>query len=643
MQQYILHYDAAAIVLLLVLIFDYRFRKTIRTELSEIFEILLYLGISVAVLDIVASIVSMHSRQIPLFWGYLVNTIYFLFLIIMPMIYCTYSIRATGIGSTITRSNQILLTLPAVLEAILILSNGKTNFIFSMNRAFGYHRNPGILVLYSISAFYVCLSMYFVRKNRNLLSPRKRRVMYFYSLITLAFIGVQLLFPRVLLTSFGFALAIYLMYTTLENPEYYTDSDLSVYNRKGFQLLFNKAMDSRENFTVLAMEIRNLKEIRENLATDNSSEILQEFVKFLKQNTQKNDIFIWETGRFAILSSPDQEDWKELILALGKRLRTPFMVRGSAVNLDVSLFTIHVPEDVQNVEDAIELMRYSFKSGDYDLSSGQERITKMHRRDKIVEIMKKALAEGTFEVYYQPIYSVKEKRFTTAEALVRLKDPELGFISPDEFIPLAEENGLILKIGELVFRKVCELMANTRLWENGITDIDVNLSVVQTMQKDLATKYLAIMDEIGLAYEHISLEITETAAVASKETLRSNIEIFAKKGIKFAMDDYGTGFSNILTLVDYPFDIIKVDKSLVWSADTNPKACSVLRESIQMSKEMNMMVIAEGVETQEQAQQLMDFGCDYFQGFFYAKPMPAEAFVKLICETNGAKEVASSV
>ncbi len=265
-----------------------------------------------------------------------------------------------------------------------------------------------------------------------------------------------------------------------------------------------------------------------------------------------------------------------------------------------------------------------------DVGTSEELLNKKHREDQVLRAIKTALKERTFQVFYQPIYSVEKQRYTAAEALVRMSNTKLGFISPEEFIPIAERNGMILEIGEFVFRTVCEFMVQERIWEKGIENIHVNLSVVQCMQERLAQNFLEIMKEYDLPCNRIHLEVTETVAVVSSKCLNVNMHRLIENGVQFALDDYGTGFSNATSLVDYPYDIIKIDKGVVWAAMENDNAMKVLSHSVDMIKSLNKNIVAEGVETLEQANQLKHMGCDYFQGYYYSKPVSGTDFVSLL-------------
>ena len=186
---------------------------------------------------------------------------------------------------------------------------------------------------------------------------------------------------------------------------------------------------------------------------------------------------------------------------------------------------------------------------------------------------------------------------------------------------------MILKIGHYVFKSVCKFLSESRIWEKGIEYIHINLSVIQCMQEKLYEQLFEIMDYYNLNYKYINLEITETSANASQEILKNNMKIMIEKHIKFSLDDYGTGFSNTSSLLNYPFQIIKIDKFLIWDAIKDKKAEIILKQTISMIKDLNMAVVAEGVETQEQMLLVKSLGCDYIQGYYYSYPLQEKDFL----------------
>ena len=248
-------------------------------------------------------------------------------------------------------------------------------------------------------------------------------------------------------------------------------------------------------------------------------------------------------------------------------------------------------------------------------------------------MLTKAVREKAFNVVYQPIWSSEARRFASAEALVRLQDcGELGFISPEIFIPMADHQGMIDEIGSIVFEKVCSFAAENRLWEKGINYIEVNLSGMQSVDPGLPAQLSAVMQKYGIDPKFINLEITETASIDGGELLDANMRSLRSLGCHFSMDDFGTGYSNLAQMARVQFELVKLDKSLIWPAfGENPEEPMVILEScITMILQLGAHIVAEGVETEEQAEFLSQHGVSYLQGYFYSKPIPGEAFLEKI-------------
>ncbi|MDD7177117.1 MAG: EAL domain-containing protein, partial [Lachnospiraceae bacterium] len=250
-------------------------------------------------------------------------------------------------------------------------------------------------------------------------------------------------------------------------------------------------------------------------------------------------------------------------------------------------------------------------------------------RGEIDSIISNAVAERRFQMYYQPIYSTKEKRFLSAEALIRLKDEKYGFISPELFITVAEKNGMILQIGDFVLDEVCGFLSRCERDGLPIDYIELNLSMNQCMRPDLKENVLSYMNKYHLRPDQINLEITETAANTAQDIVEDNIIRLSEEGISFSLDDYGTGYSNLSRIMALPFHIIKLDKSLADRVDDS-RMKILLKNTIRMLKEIGMEIVVEGVETKETLDQFAKLGCDFIQGYYFSKPLPEQEFVEFI-------------
>lgn len=244
--------------------------------------------------------------------------------------------------------------------------------------------------------------------------------------------------------------------------------------------------------------------------------------------------------------------------------------------------------------------------------------------------LRHALERQELLVYYQPQVDLKTGQIVGAEALVRWQHSERGLVSPDKFIPIAEETGLIIPIGEWVLQTACQ---QTKIWhEAGFSDlrIAVNLSSRQFNQIDFSHQLVSILREISLDPKYIELELTESMLVQNTEVAIRRLNALKSLGVEIAIDDFGTGYSSLSYLQQFPFNILKVDRSFIHDITKNPNNAAITRAIIEMAKSLNLKVIVEGVETEAELAFSCHHQCDVMQGYIFSRPLPAHDFEKLL-------------
>ena len=237
-----------------------------------------------------------------------------------------------------------------------------------------------------------------------------------------------------------------------------------------------------------------------------------------------------------------------------------------------------------------------------------------------------------FEVYYQPVYSIRKKRFVTLEALSRLRHPELGWISPDVFIRPAEKNRLIDALTDLQLRRVCRCLKSHEDVARQIDSVKVNLSALNLMQERCAERFIAILDEYALPHRLFQFEITETVATEYSSRLSRAVDAFSQADIGLCLDDFGSGFANLNTVTHLPFSAIKLDRSLLYHICTDARAALFYQSIVSTFQRMGYNVIAEGVETEKEVELLKKWNVDLIQGYYFSRPLPAPMLLDLLKE-----------
>lgn len=249
---------------------------------------------------------------------------------------------------------------------------------------------------------------------------------------------------------------------------------------------------------------------------------------------------------------------------------------------------------------------------------------------RVEQYLHKAITEDLFEIYYQPVYSTRKKCFITLEALSRLQHPELGWIAPDVFIQIAEKNHMIEQITDLQFSRVCRFLGENRYLMRHLLNVKVNLSSLDLMRNDCSRHFIRIMDAYKIPHNWIQFEITETVATECNAGLRRVAEEFTDAGIGLCLDDFGSGYANLNTVMRLPFSVIKVDRSLLFDICRDEKRAIFYESVVETFHKMNYHIVSEGVETQEEMEQISSWGVEMIQGYYFSKSLPEKELLELL-------------
>ena len=633
---YILHYDIAALIISVTVILHHFIRRNVKTKAATLFVVMMILQLTTATLDIVTALMIDKAIPATVTSMYVWNALYLLtFNAITPVFLCYLLYITKGDDKTWTKLDYVKVWGPYAIDFIFIVSTPWTDAVFYVDENLNYGHHWPFYIIYAISIMYLFIGAYQIVRNRHNVKKQQIIVVIFFISVTIGSIVIQMFIPNLLIIQFFTSIAFFLIYLSLENPDNYIDSSVGILNREGYILTVRAALDRKKSFRLVGVYLSGLRYLNETIGVENKKRLIRDIVKFLSTLNGSRNVFRLSNTKFVIFLEDDKELEKIIINSINERFETPFEVNKTDVPLSPTMAILRCPEDADALDNVMDLMDYSMNELVENteagiIYAGEDVVTKRHREGRILQILNRSILEQDFEMYYQPIFSVADRRYNSAEALLRLKSSDIGYISPDEFIPIAEKNGMILDIGEFVFRSVCKFIIDNNVARYGIEQIHINLSVVQCMQDDLAEKFLDIMSELELPSHRIKLEVTETAAVVSSASLSMNMNALHDAGIMFALDDYGTGFSNAISLIEYPYSTIKIDKSVVWAAMENDNAKKVLAHTVSMLKDLNMSIVAEGVETYEQTEELISMGVDYLQGYYYSRPISGKDFIELV-------------
>ncbi len=633
--RWIYQYDVAAFFISLVILYNLFISQRIKTRVSKSFKILAIDLFFATIFDIITIFSISFYEYCPIWLNYILNILALVTYNSLPAIYIIsimYASMSEDIDFAI--GQKLLIAIPVSAAGFLIISTPLTKAIIYFSEDGQYQIGAAFDVLTVIGFVYLLMVIIYGITNRKILRTEQTITIIVYTVSTIAALVISNIFTRILVPLFFASLSILITYLSLDNPSEYKDPIMDIYNKKAFMYTTSDLFKSHKKFTVLGIQIEGITYLNETLGYNNFNIILVQIARKICGICGKNNVFRLSGSKIVVIFPNDDKNKDDKTLELQLLFSQSLKTSDFEITPKVKMATFQCPEAADDFVKLNDLIFDTLNTSQTDngkiIDGNKQMLEKSKREYELSLILKKALSENQFEVFYQPIYSVKKKRFTTAEALIRLNNDKFGYVSPEEFIPIAERNGLILLIGEFVFRSVCKFILNNKLWEKGVEYIHVNLSAIQCMQEKLHEQLLSIMDYYELDYKYIELEVTETAAIASSDTLLKNMKFLMEKNMHFALDDYGMGYSNTSSILQYPFHTIKLDKSIVWSAMENENARKLLHHTVAMFKDMGIELVAEGVETAEMAKMLIKMQCDYLQGFLYSKPIKANAFLELL-------------
>jgi len=417
-------------------------------------------------------------------------------------------------------------------------------------------------------------------------------------------------------------------------------------NRMQFQHLLQRgiarARRSDKSLCLFYVDLDYFKEINDtfgHLAGDTTLETTAErLAAVLPKNTVVGRLSGDEFAIFIDGLGPNEKgivETSDLAQKVLDRLAEPFFVQGNEVFMTTSLGIAYYPKDAPNVIDLIRnadaALYHSKKSGGnvfsyYAPKMNEASVERLMTKSKL----KRAFERDELLVHYQPKYNLETGEVFGAEALVRWELPDRGMVLPADFIPIAEDSSLIIEIGEWVLDKVCE---DFRTWQLSVTSpgrVSVNLSLKQLRQINFISRISAILRSHEVSPTSLELEITETTLMENPERTIKMLDQLYGLGLHMAIDDFGTGYSSLSALQQFPISTLKIDKSFVRDVVTSPDDATIVDTIVQMGQNMNMDVVAEGVETEEQLMFLQKLGCTYVQGMLFGQPMSADNYLKLL-------------
>ena len=634
MMMYNADFLIAAVVILLLVLRNFLDQKRAEDLNSRVFLFFAVIGI----LDVIAELVSNYyitsgDGDFGLA-AVVTTTIFYLFQALLPYALLCY-IMTLHDNKLISVKKMLLAGLATILLASIVLTNPFTEKLFYFDVSAGYVEGPWYRLMYYSALFHLAVILILVISWRKEFGSQKTKVILDILILCGCGVVIQLLHYPLLMTGFGMSLGILALFLTINNPNANRDSLTGVYNHLYLTRRSDELIAAGKSFHIITIYLYQLKHINKVAGVEGGDYILQLTAKKLEELCGSR-VFRITGKRFLVLTMSLQE-YEYYITQIKKMFETDMQLDADSSKPATPVILSGIVHGQKlgtsglMLEYAEYLESLSMQNGMIEvIQDDQQTMDGFLYNKKVEQYLHTAIAQDLFEVYYQPVYSTEKNDFVTLEALSRLHHPELGWIAPDVFIQIAEKNHMIEQITDLQFKRICMFINEHRGLMKKLFNIKVNLSSLDLMRSDCSSHFIRMMDDMDIQHDWIQFEITETVATEYNAGLGMVVDGFMAAGVRLCLDDFGSGYANLNTVMRLPFSAIKIDRTLLFDICNDKKRAMFYQSIIETFHRMGYSIVSEGVETEEEMSLLSSWGVDMIQGYYFSRPLPVEELLKLL-------------
>ena len=648
MIQWTMSVEFFCLIVVVILILNFYDRRWAASGRSRLFLLCLWLSGTTIALNMACVFTISQFHHLPLWVNLLLNSGYFAMVVGMSTVTAYYVLRLILEHVYSVRCRQVL---SAVLGALFLLYGGlllvnlRTGLVFYFDEAGLYCRGPLINAGYGVMGLELMLLILCALRHRRSISQPMLRVMQILPPVVVLLAVYQLFYPDVLFNGSIIVAADIILLMNFQSRRVEMDGLTCVGNRSSFYRELRLRLGGKQQFQVIAVCIRQFGTINQHYGQASGDALLYEAARWLDRVHHRGRAFRVGNVEFALLAPyTGMVAAGKLLEEVCGRFRQSWVLGQERFTLDVRFAELICTDQDWSATDILDFLKYSVGQADQredHLVRFDEAIYRqMEQRRQTLLLMRRAVEEDRFEVWYQPVYRCAGGDFTSAEALLRLRDDRGELVPPSRFIPLAEETGMLDQLSWIVLEDACRLLVSGEIpW---VQSVSINLSAQQFASDELIGRVSECLQRYQLDPGRLKLEITERVLAEDMGRMRQMMDKLAAMGVSFYLDDVGTGYSNLSGVLELPFDCIKLDHSLIAGYPDDEGSSAVVDAMLELFHTMGCQVVAEGVETERQAQAVTAKGADWIQGYYCARPMPKEALKSFLSRKEGALETASS-
>lgn len=629
--------ELLGLIIHIILILYYYERRLVSSIRRKIYQVCLWISVTTILLNIVCVHMVIQPTAVSYGVNVLLNSLYFILCVLTCSVMAVYMFALTLEHVYDKRCLRIAGTIVLILNIIfggIVIWNLKSGVLFYFDENQVYRRGPLNRIGYLVMAIEMLMLVMCYLRNRRSVSRPVVRLIRTMPVIAAICIVFQHIYKDLQLNGMFMAIVNMVIFISFQTRRSELDSLTFIGNRNCFFEELSLRMATRQYFQVILVCLKQFSLINEKFSYKKGDEFLYNIARELDHILPGAKAFRFGNVEFAVLLPFETEEKASERL---KKLQERFEERwelGSLGSYIQAYFTDVIYRGqkwkaAQMIEYLESGLQYAKKEPGGLRRFDEKLLEQLNRRKRMMEIMETSIRQRRFKVWYQPVFNLKTSRFSSAEALLRLRDYDGEPISPSEFIPLAEETGLIDDLSWIVLEEVCMLLGQMG---DKIDSVSINLSMQQFEDRNLSGRIHECLNQSGLSPDKLKIEVTERVLLQDMDYMKMIMEEMTGEGFGFYLDDFGTGYSNISCALSLPFEYIKLDRSLLVRLPGDRKAQVFVRSMIETFHAMGQKIVAEGVEEEEQIELLRQFGVDCVQGYYYGKPMPEDEFKAAIAK-----------
>ncbi|MDO4188903.1 MAG: EAL domain-containing protein [Lachnospiraceae bacterium] len=636
----IISFDICALAVLIVILCANGSKKSSSDEASKKLLYLVIVTIIVGTLDIVANVNNGNGSRVAI--NYYCSGLYHILRNVTFYLYVSYIVSTVGIVHKVKNLYiEILKFVPLVAVICIAVTTPFNHVFYFYDDTSRYMRGKGFLAIYIFTSIYAFFAIYYIWRNVYIIGKRKALSLASCAIFSFAASVVQYMKPYVVVDIFGFALSILFITLFVDNPGDKIDRTSFLMNRQAYTNELRTIFFTNRPVDIVHINIANHKTLEEMLGYSNYVSLIKTISdKAVEVNIKLKksaELFYLRDGRFrAILNGNDLDRTNAFAKDMLKLFNSYINVNGADVVLESSVCISRCPEDFNVLDNLLDFGAVASRFEEAGTIVYSKEIMKIDGYDVLSNLnrtIEKGIIDGKFELYYQPIYNIETNDYKEVETILRLHETDKKIIEPDTFYPIAEQSGAITELGRFAMEETCKFIDSDEFKNTGIEKLSIRLSAVNCLQKDIVDRIDELIGKYNISPKMIRFNITESLATDNQKIFASNITKLSEEGYTFAIDKYGSGYSNITTISLLPIEVVKFDRSFA-GGEEYEKIRIVFENSAEMMKMLGKKVIIEEVDDWGLVEKFKLLGCDFMQGDAIAKVMTKQELLDFYSNLN---------